>query len=99
MFGLVLAVIVLIVVVATVALATLSARSRGFQRIARCNAGHYFTSTVVPGASLKAIRLGWVRFQKCPVGNHWAIVSWVDPASLTDEQRVQAQAYHDTPIP
>lgn len=79
------------------------ARRRGIQqgmtRIARCSAGHLFTSTVVPGASLRALRLGSSRYQHCPVGNHMALVSWVDPSTLTPEQRTAAEAVRDSRIP
>jgi hypothetical protein len=34
----------------------------------RCSAGHRFTAIWVPLASLKAVRLGWKRYQYCPVG-------------------------------
>jgi hypothetical protein len=97
MFGIVLAVLALILIVLAVAVAARS--GSGFERIARCSAGHYFTSTVVPGASFKAVRLGRARFQKCPVGDHWSIVRWVDPASLTDEQRAQAATHRDSRVP
>jgi hypothetical protein len=43
--------------------------------IARCSKGHLFTTIWVPGASLKSIRLGMSRFQHCPVGHHWALVT------------------------
>ncbi len=96
--GLVIAIVVLgLVVVAGV----LGARQRGqgFERIARCGRGHLFTSTVVPGASIKAIRLWNRRFQRCPVGGHWTLVEFVDPASLTPEEREAARSVHDARVP
>jgi len=38
--------------------------------VVRCRRGHLFTTIWLPGVSLKAARLGWWRFQRCPVGNH-----------------------------
>jgi hypothetical protein len=97
MAGLVLVAIVCVVLV-VVAMGR-SVTGHGTQRIARCRAGHLFTSTVVPGASLKAVRLGTVRFQRCPVGHHWSIVGWVDPATLTPDQLAEARSHHDFPLP
>jgi hypothetical protein len=98
MVGIVVAVVVLVVAVA-IAVAG-AARSGGtFERIARCRSGHLFTSTVVPGASIKAVRLGRVRFQRCPVGGHWTLVAWVDPSTLSPDELAQARAHHDVPLP
>jgi hypothetical protein len=43
----------------------------------QCRDGHVFTTDWIPGASFKAVRLGSVRFQYCPVGKHWAFVTQV----------------------
>ncbi len=79
------------------------ARRRGAQaglhRIVRCDAGHLFALTVVPGVSVGAVRLGSVRYQYCTVGKHWAFVKAVDPATLSPEQRTAAEATPDTRIP
>jgi hypothetical protein len=99
MFGLVIAVAVLAVLLAAVVVAGRAGPSEGFERIARCRAGHLFDSTVIPMASFKAIRLGRRRFQRCPVGNHWTLVSWVDPASLTPRELAEARSIHDTRVP
>ena len=96
MTGIVIGVVVLVIVLAVV-LARI-ASSGGTERIARCGKGHLFTSTVIPGASLKAIRLGNARFQRCPYG-HWSIVRWVNPATLTPEELAGAHSHHDSPIP
>jgi hypothetical protein len=71
----------------------------GFERIVRCRAGHLYTSTVVPGASLKAVRLGSTRFQWCPVGRHWTLTKVVDESSLTPVECDAARTVHDPPIP
>jgi hypothetical protein len=56
--------------------------------VVRCSKGHLFVTTWIEGGSLKAVRLGpFTRYQRCPVGNHWAIVHPVKDADLTDEER------------
>jgi hypothetical protein len=50
----------------------LYSRRTGFQGLAgptivRCTRGHLFTTIWIPGVSLKSIRIGFVRFQRCPV--------------------------------
>ncbi len=93
----------LLVVLVVLAAVYLLARRRGIQqgahRIARCSEGHLFTSTVIPGVSFRALRLGSERYQRCPVGNHRSLVSWVDPSTLTPEQRAAAEAVRDSRIP
>jgi hypothetical protein len=71
----------------------------GFERVVRCRAGHLYTSTVVPGASFKAVRLGNARFQWCPVGRRWTLTKVVDETSLTPVERDAARTVHDPPIP
>ena len=97
MAGLVLGAAILAVVVLALLLATRA--GGGTERIVRCGAGHLFTSTVIPGASLKAVRLGSVRFQRCPVGRHWAFVRRVDPASLTPDELASARSIRDVRLP
>jgi hypothetical protein len=53
----------------------------------------------IPGASIKAIRLGPARLQHCPVANHWSLVTPVKVSSLTDDERRSAEAVHDLGIP
>jgi len=60
--------------------ATFVARRRGYsglggRTLVRCRSGHLFRTVWVPGISIKSIRLGWYRFQFCPVGRHWTLVS------------------------
>ncbi|MGH8889472.1 MAG: hypothetical protein ACRDV3_06875 [Acidothermaceae bacterium] len=65
--------------------------------VVQCRSGHLFTTVWIPGMSFKAIRLGLVRFQYCPGGDHWSFVTPViDP---TDTQRRIAAANHDARIP
>ena len=54
-----------------------------FTKTVRCSKGHVFNATWVPYASFTAIRLGRVRYMRCPVGKHWAICRKVDAADLT----------------
>ena len=83
--------------------ATLIARRRGYRMggnvVVRCRQGHLFTTIWVPGASLKSIRLGWWRLQRCPVGMHWSIVSPVKEANLTEDERRSASEHKDIRIP
>lgn len=53
------------------------ARARGRPALAgkvvvRCSKGHLFRTVWSPFGSLTSIRLGFARFQRCPVGNHCA---------------------------
>ncbi|CUU57691.1 hypothetical protein Ga0074812_11438 [Parafrankia irregularis] len=81
---------------------TVIARRRGYavggRTIVRCRQGHLFTTVWIPGVSLKAIRLGWLRYQHCPVGHHWTFVSPVRASDLTDADRAAA-AVLDTSVP
>ena len=70
-----------------------------FDRPVRCSAGHLYTTIWVPFGSLKAVRLGWKRYQHCPVGHHWATVGWGDVDSMSEEERVEAAKVHDLRIP
>jgi hypothetical protein len=79
-------------------------RLRGYRPganvVVRCQKGHLFTTIWIPGASVKSLRLGWWRFQHCPVGNHWSIVTPVKKSDLTEEQKRIAQHENtDIPIP
>jgi hypothetical protein len=72
-----------------------------FDTPVRCSAGHLFTTIWVPLGSLKAVRLGWTRYEYCPVGHHWARVTRLeddDPAS-TEEEFKEAALVHDVRIP
>jgi hypothetical protein len=82
---------------------TLVARARGYgvggETIVRCRRGHLFATLWIPGASLKAIRLGWWRVQRCPVGRHWSLVGPVRAVDLTPDELRRARATHDLRIP
>ncbi|MDQ1531490.1 MAG: hypothetical protein QOE37_1595, partial [Microbacteriaceae bacterium] len=70
----------------------------GGRTVVRCRDGHLFTTIWIPGVSLKSLRLGWWRWQHCPIGDHWTVVSPVREADLTEPQRRSA-ARLDTRIP
>jgi len=78
-------------------------RARGFpiggKLIVRCRRGHLFTTLWIPGASFKAVRLGWVRFQWCPVGRHWSLVTPVKESELTAQEKDLAHSEHDLRLP
>lgn len=71
----------------------------GRNTIVRCGKGHLFSTIWIPLGSLKAIRLGPKRFQWCPVGRHWSLVTPVNLNSLSPEELEQAQDTRDVRIP
>jgi hypothetical protein len=91
------------VVAACYAAGTFLARRRGYafgrNVPVRCSRGHLFTTTWIPGASLKALRLGFWRLQWCPIGRHVALIHPVKGADLTDDERQFAAAHRDTRVP
>jgi hypothetical protein len=94
---------VLVAVVAIDVVGTVIARLFGYRvggnTVVRCRRGHLFTTLWIPGASLKSIRLGWWRIQRCPVGRHWSVVVPVREADLSARQRRTARQTRDLPIP
>jgi len=67
--------------------------------VVRCRAGHVFTTIWIPGASLKSVRLGWWRFQRCPVGRHWTLVTPVRESELGESERAAARRVRDVCVP
>jgi hypothetical protein len=65
----------------------------------RCRSGHVFTTIWIPGVSLKSVRLGWWRIQRCPVGKHWSIVSPVKESDMSLVERLSARRHQDLRIP
>jgi len=97
------AIVPLAIVVFMIA-ATLVARRRvytvgGDRVVVRCLEGHLFTTIWVPGVSFKAIRLGRVRLQRCPVGDHLTFVAPVKASDLTNEERRIVEQYTTTGFP
>jgi hypothetical protein len=82
---------------------TLLGRRLGYRMggdvVVRCRRGHLFTTLWIPLASVKAVRLGPVRLQYCPVGRHWSLVSLVREETLTPEERLTAARHHDVRVP
>ncbi len=91
------------IAVAAIVGETLAMRLRGYRIgrnvVVRCQKGHFFTTIWIPGASLKSLRFGWWRFQRCPVGHHWSIVTPVRESDLSEEQTRVARDHKDIPIP
>jgi hypothetical protein len=90
--GLIIGIVVIALVVVGVVVINVVVRRQGYlipgHTIVRCNKGHLFETTWIEGGSLKAVRLGpLTRYQRCPVGNHWALVHPVKEDDLTDEDR------------
>jgi hypothetical protein len=90
-------------VLAAYAVGTWVARSQGYSFgrnvVVRCRQGDLFTTVWIPGASVKALRLGWWRVQWCPVGRHVTLVTPVKDADLTDTEREFAAEHHDVRVP
>jgi hypothetical protein len=72
-----------------------------FDAPVRCSAGHLFTTIWIPLWSLKAVRVGWKRYQYCPAGRHWATATRLEWAATvpTDADLAQAALVHDVRIP
>jgi hypothetical protein len=71
----------------------------GRNTIVRCTKGHLFSTIWLPLGSLKAIRLGPKRFQWCPVGRHWTLVTAVNLNSLSPQELEEAEATRDVRVP
>jgi hypothetical protein len=67
--------------------------------IVRCMRGALFETVWIPLVSFKAIRLGPLRIQRCPVHRRVEVVHPVDPATLSDAERTEAARYPAEPIP
>jgi hypothetical protein len=67
--------------------------------VVRCREGHLFTTLWIPGLSVKALRLGWWRVQRCPIGHHWSLVTPVNESQLSEAERRSAHEHHDIRLP
>jgi hypothetical protein len=99
-------VVLVLVIVGAVALrfgrlsrAQLQGYRFGRDVIVRCRDGHLFMTTWIPGVSIKAVRLGLVRIQHCPVGNHVVPVRLMRDEDLTPAEHLQASQFHDNGMP
>lgn len=90
-------------IAAAYAAGTAVARRRGYSFgrgvPVRCRQGHVFTTTWIPGASVKSLRLGLWRVQWCPVGRHVDLVRLVKDADLSPAERESAASHRDVPVP
>jgi hypothetical protein len=64
-----------------------------------CRAGHLYTTIWLPGVSLKSARLGWWRFQRCPVGEHWSWVTPVKESDVSADELRLAREHRDVRLP
>jgi hypothetical protein len=91
------------VVLASIVVESILMKLRGYpiggMLIVRCREGHLFTTLWIPGVSVKALRLGWLRVQRCPVGGHWSVVTPVNASDLSERERRRARRTRDIPIP
>ena len=90
---------VVIAYIAGTIISTWQGYSFGKNTIVRCRQGHLFSTVWIPGASVKALRLGFWRIQWCPVGRHVDLVRPVKNADLTEAERSFAMSHHDVPVP
>jgi hypothetical protein len=67
--------------------------------IVRCQDGHLFMTTWIPMMSFKAIRLGLLRMQYCPVGDHFTAVRLMRDEDLTPAERIEASRHRDDGVP
>lgn len=98
--ALIVAVVILVAVGIVVVVTNVVARRRGYAipgtTPVRCAKGHVFRTTWIEGGSLKAVRLGpYTRYQRCPVGRHWAIVHPIKEEDLTDAERAELAGGED----
>jgi hypothetical protein len=71
----------------------------GGKVVVRCSSGHLFTTIWVPAVSVKSLRFGLRRFQRCPVGRHWTMVEPVRADQLSQDERREAAAHRDIRLP
>ncbi len=76
-----------------------SGDGEGFETVVRCREGHIYRTIWAPMISFKAIRLGAFRYQYCPVGRHWTLVTPVDPSDLNPAERREARRNADSGVP
>lgn len=93
----------LVILIAVAVRAARLSRGRGYRYgrdvIVRCRDGHLFMTTWIPGMSVKAVRLGLVRMQHCPVGDHVVPVRLMRDEELSSAERLQASHHHDSGAP
>jgi hypothetical protein len=92
-----------LIILAAILLEPVGMKLRGYRMggdvVVRCRRGHLFTTIWIPGASLKSVRLGWWKVQRCPVGRHWSIVTPVKESELSDAELRTAKEHKDIRLP
>ena len=87
----------------TAAEAVVVAKRRGsllaVDTVVRCRDGHLFTTWWIPGVSVKSLRFGPWRLQRCPVGHHWSVVTPARASELTAAERRTAAEQRDVRLP
>ena len=93
--------LLMLVVALLVELAMLRSRGYGLggNVVVRCRSGHLYTTIWIPAVSVKSLRLGWWRVQRCPVGRHWSLVTPVADSQLSRRERRSAHAVRDIRVP
>jgi hypothetical protein len=95
--------VILAVAVLAVVLTARAARRGGYPTggkvVVRCRHGQLFTTIWVAGVSVKAVRLGARRIDRCRVCEHSTRVTRVTGADLTDHDRRVAASHRDSRIP
>jgi len=88
-----------LIVIVPILYLTNQGKSRGKDGVVRCSRGHLYMTIWIPGVSFKGAR--WInnRYQRCPVGKHWAWTERVAKAELTPEVISEAKKFHDIRIP
>lgn len=71
----------------------------GGRVVVRCRSGHLYTTLWVPAASLKSLRLGPWRIQRCPVGRHISLVTPAVRGALSPAELELAATARDVRIP
>ncbi len=91
------AVVLLIVIMIVVG------RARGYdygrESVMRCSRGHLFTELLIPGVSFRAVRLGVARYERCPVGRHWALCRPQRRSDLSPDEIAEAEAHRTSRLP
>jgi hypothetical protein len=99
MSNIIASIIVVVVAFGAFVLGALIARRKGFTKqgdvVVRCRRGHLFTTVWTSRLSKSRLDLGFARIQRCPQGNHLTIVTPVDGATLTKEEKKQAKQLRD----
>lgn len=67
--------------------------------IVQCAQGALYSSIWWPLVSVKSVRMGSQRLQRCPVHRRWEKTVQVDGAGLSAAEIAEAEAVTDWPVP